>query len=179
MIVRRLLFLLIFASITLSSCSFIGDDKADGAITPIENPDLVLTNATYTLGQSGEHPLFITGTKMTIWEKDHTAYLEDFTFYQLDEKGERSLTGKAKNAKVDTEKKTCSLTGDVTMQETEHGYKIVGEDIFFDSETQNVTGNGQIVVDFDGGHIEGSDFQADLKKGVFLFGKIGQGSVDK
>ena len=58
----------------LTSCSFISGDQ-DSSVAETR-PDIVLIEAEYTLGQSGENPIFINSSRMTFYSSDSRALTE-------------------------------------------------------------------------------------------------------
>ena len=70
----------------LASCSFVSDDGEEHA--KLATPDIILEDAEYTLGQSGENPIFIRSSHIEFYSKDERAVTESLTFVQYNEDGE-------------------------------------------------------------------------------------------
>ena len=61
----RRIFWIIAASLLIASCSFVTDDGTEHE--KLVTPDIILENATYTLGQTGEPPIFITSSRIEFY----------------------------------------------------------------------------------------------------------------
>ena len=65
---RRILWV-ITVSLLMASCSFVSDDETEHE--KLVTPDIILENATYTLGQTGEPPIFIKSSRIELYSDDN------------------------------------------------------------------------------------------------------------
>ncbi len=170
---KIVIFLLIL--LLSSSCSFREEGEKTAAI---ETPTLMLEKAKYTLGQEGEHPVIIFGDKITIWELNDKALLENITFTQLDEEGNTILSGKADSADINIKTKYSVFSGNVEIEENRNNYYIKSSKIVYDIDNQHLTTAEEITVTFPDGSIVGKGLEANLKTNTFKIGTIDKGELN-
>lgn len=171
------LVLVVLSILLFTSCTF--SSKEDGEVGPkTVVPDIILENAVYTLGQKDEMPIIIEGDKITFYSKDNRAELEAFTFYQKDEAGNIVLEGSANNGIINTKSKTMELSGNVRLSKLDEGMEILSEALFFDSDREEASADGKVVVKSKEGAFKGEDFKGDLKNMVYSFAKMEDGNID-
>jgi LPS export ABC transporter protein LptC len=160
----------------LLSCSVAQETDPDAPVS--EEPDILLTDATYTLGRSGQRPVTVTARTIAIYLKTDKAVLEDLTFEQPDETGTTDLSGSAAMATVDTESNDASLQGTVRIDKRSEQFSVEAENLFWDEEEQllQTEPDGRATVRFDEGNVlSGTGFSADLDQGVYEFASLDQG----
>ena len=171
---RKLLLLILAAAILLSSCSFSrGED--DEAQEKGEYPDISLTGARYTLGQSGERPVYIESSRMLLYSKDSRAVVEDVTFISYDEEGNPSVEGSADHGDIETDTKRMMLEGNVKLRASDGNMTIEADTLMFDSENGEVEADGDVLVSSDDGTFRGTGFRGDLKEEAYAFRTISEG----
>ena len=170
------LFIILFVFI-LVSCTFSSKDDGEAGPKTVV-PDIILENAVYTLGQKGENPIVIEGDKITFYSKDNRAELESFSFYQEDEDGNVVLEGSADKGLINTKNKTMELEGNVRLAKLDDGMEILAESLFFDSDREEASADGKVVVKSKEGAFKGEDFKGDLKNMVYSFAKMEDGNIE-
>ena len=133
---KRILFLLIFILLFLSSC------KKDGGTVAGDNserekgiyPDIILENAEYHIGEDGSDPVYLKAGKITFYSKDGYALTEDMEFLSKDDEGNITISGSAGNGWIDTEGSSMNLSGGVVFKDEERNMKISAENLIFDRE---------------------------------------------
>ena len=170
------LFIILFVFI-LVSCTFSSKDDGEAGPKTIV-PDIILENAVYTLGQKGENPIVIEGDKITFYSKDNRAELESFSFYQEDEDGNVVLEGSADQGLINTKNKTMELEGNVRLAKLDEEMEILAESLFFDSDREEASADGKVVVKSKEGAFKGEDFKGDLKNMVYSFAKMEDGNIE-
>ncbi len=158
----------------LPSCSFKSEEAKSAAI---ETPTLVLENAKYTLGQEGERPVVIYAKKISIWELNNKAKLEEITFTQTDENGAITLSGKADSADINIKTKYSVFNGDVEIEEKTNNYFIKSSKIVYDIEKEHLETEEALIVTFPDGEVKGKGLDADLRTNIFNIGKIEEGEL--
>ena len=169
---RRILWV-ITVSLLMASCSFVSDDGTEHE-KPV-TPDIILENATYTLGQTGEPPIFIKSSRIELYSDDNRAITEALSFIQYNDDGEIRLEGSADSSEIDTESKVMKLDGNVRLAENESGMMIEADTLMFDSENDEVTADGNVKVVSDDGEFEGTGFAGDLLLSSYSFASIEKG----
>ena len=157
----------------LSSCSFRSGDEEEHEKAVL--PDIILEGATYTLGQSGERPVYIESSRMTLYSKDNRAVVENISFISYDEDGNPSLEGSAGHGDIDTETKKMNLSGDVTLRAADGDMMIEAENLIFDSENEEIEADGEVRVSSEDGTFAGTGFRGDLREEAYSFRTITEG----
>lgn len=165
--------LLVLLLALLCSCSFIDEDSSEHEKAKL--PDIVLIDTSYTLGQSGENPVYIASDRMELWSSEDRAETGRISFYQLDENGEVSLSGRADRAEIDTETKVIRLSGNVLFLKSGSDMRIEAEELVFDSEGEELSAEGTVSVSSEDGTFVGSGFTADLVSSTYAFKAITKG----
>ena len=168
---RKLLPLLM--ALLLASCSFVNDDGERSE--KIKVPDIILEGARYTLGQSGESPIFITAREMVFYSAEERATAEDMSFVQYGEDGNVTLEGRADHADIDTGARSMDLSGGVRLEQSRDGMLIEAESLFFSSSTEEVEAEGPVYVRSDDGEFSGTGFKGDLREDAYSFQSIEKG----
>ena len=156
----------------LTSCSFTSDD---GEHEKGVYPDMILYGASYTLGQSGENPIFIDSAEMALYSKDSRAVVEDISFVSYDDEGNIALEGSAEHGEIDTEEKTMDLSGSVRLSHRDGNMMIEADMLFFDSGSEEIEADGHVHVSSDDGVFTGTGFKGDLREEAYSFNTIEQG----
>lgn len=169
----RKAFILAFMILTLSSCSFITDD--DGEHEKAILPDIILENSTYTLGQSGEKPVYIESSRMTLYSKDNLAVVEDISFISYDDEGNPSVEGSAGHSEINTETKVMNLSGGVRLRASDGDMMIEAESLIFDSDKEEIEAEGDVSVSSEDGTFTGTGFRGDLREEAYSFTTISEG----
>ena len=164
--------ILLFTAL-LVSCSFVTDDEGEHEKAVL--PDIILENSTYTLGQSGESPVYIESTEMTFYSKDNRATVENISFISYDEEGNPSVEGNAGHAEINTETKTMNLSGNVRLRSSSGDMMIEAENLIFDSENNEIEADGDVSVSSEDGTFRGSGFRGDLREEAYSFQVITEG----
>ena len=157
----------------LASCSFVSDDGEEHA--KLATPDIILEDAEYTLGQSGENPIFIRSSYIEFYSKDERAVTESLTFVQYNDDGEIRLEGSADSSEIDTGSKVMNLSGNVRLTENDSNMMIEADTLMFDSENEEMTADGHVKVVSSDGEFKGTGFAGDLKMDAYSFTTIEKG----
>ena len=101
-------------AVSLVSCGKIGESS--NSTDEEELPDMVMTDASYTFGESGRRPVIMSASKITIYSsKADKTVLVDIKFRQEGKNNEIEMEGKCNYAVV-TEKNTkAELHGDIHL----------------------------------------------------------------
>ena len=169
---RKILPLLLVA-LFLSACSFVSDDGERSE--KIAVPDIILEDAKYTLGQSGESPILITSSRMVFYSKDERATAEDMSFLQYDDEGNITLEGRADHADIDTGDRSMLLSGTVRLVQHRDGMRIEAEELYFSSSTEEIEADGTVRVQSADGIFSGTGFKGDLREESYSFRSIEEG----
>ena len=166
-------FWVVIVSLLLASCSFVSDD---GTVhEKLVTPDIILENAAYTLGQSGESPIFIKSSRIEFYSKDNRATTEALSFVQYNDDGNVRLEGSADNSVIYTESKRMELEGNVKLSENDSGMMIEADTLIFDSVNVEITADGHVRVVSEDGEFEGTGFAGDLMTSSYSFASIEKG----
>ncbi len=158
-------------SLILASCSFSSDEEVhEKGVYPM----MVLRGARYTLGQSGENPIFIESAEMAVYE-DSRATVKEITFISYGDDGEAALEGKADSGEIDTDKKTMNLSGNVSLRRSEGNMEIEADTLYFDSAEDIIEAGGRVYVSSDDGVFTGTGFRGDLREDAYSFTSIEKG----
>ncbi len=159
--------------ITLFSCS-----SKENATIPLgeqELPDMVLEQAQYTLGMSGEDALIMNAKTMTVYKSEKGTILEDVHFRQDSEDG---LEGSCDIATLDEAGEKATLSGNVTIYRQSDNLTINASSIEWDNKEKSLKSTGEVAVSYeDGTQIVAEGFSALLDKNDFEFGKILEGVI--
>lgn len=168
---RRILPIILIA--LLASCSFVSEEKEKSE--KIARPAIILENAEYTLGQSGENPIFIESTLMSFYSAEERATAENLKFIQFDDEGNPSITGSADYADIDTSARTMDLSGHVSLEQHGSNMHIEAESLYFDSSSSEIEAEGDVRVSSDDGIFSGTGFKGDLREDSYSFSSIKEG----
>ncbi|MBO5769817.1 MAG: LPS export ABC transporter periplasmic protein LptC [Spirochaetales bacterium] len=161
----------------LTSCTFSSkEDQEKGEKTAV--PDIILEKAEYLLGQSGENPIIIYGDKITFYSKDNRAELDKFSFVQKADDGSIILEGSADGGLINTKTKTLNLEGNVILRKVDEGMEIISDNLIFDSENEEASADGKVMVKSKEGNFSGEDFKGDLRNMVYSFSKMEDGNIN-
>lgn len=167
---KRLIPLLL---ILLASCSFVqerGEEPEKQA-----RPDIILEGARYTLGQSGEAPIYIESDRMTFYSEAERATAENLSFIQYDEEGNITLIGRADYADINTGDRSMDLTGSVVLEQQRSGMRIEAEELSFSASTDEVVADGDVYVESEDGIFTGTGFRGDLREDAYSFRNVKEG----
>ena len=157
----------------LASCSFVSETEEKQEKE--KYPSIILENADYTLGQSGENPIFIKSALMTFYSEDERATAEALSFVQYDDDGNAAITGNADFADIDTNARSMDLSGNVTLEQHRTNMHIEAETLFFDSVSSEIEADGDVLVSSDDGTFSGTGFKGDLREDIYSFSSIKEG----
>ncbi len=164
---------LMIVLLLLTSCSFRQGDEGEHEKAVL--PDIILENSTYTLGQSGERPVYIDSSRITLYSHDNLAIVEDISFISYDEEGNPSVEGSAGYGEIETDTKRMNLSGNVRLKATDGDMMISSENLIFDSENETIEADGDVSVSSDDGTFRGTGFRGDLREEIYSFSTIGEG----
>ena len=177
---KRILFLLIFILLFLSSCK-----KDEGTVVSDNSerekgiyPDIILENAEYHIGEDGSDPIYLKAGKITFYSKDGYALTESMEFVSKDEKGNITISGSAGNGWIDTEGSSMNLSEGVVFKDEERNMKINADNLIFDREEDTIVADGRVMVESEEGSFIGRDFKGDLRTGVYIFSEIEEGELN-
>ncbi len=156
----------------ITSCSFVSDDGSEREAE--ERPEFILENVEYTLGQSGESPIFIKSSRMTFYSRDNRAITETFSFEQRDG-GEVKVSGQAGYGDINTNTKVMDLKGGVSIHDLTNDMLIEAEELTFDSENSEIYASSDVYVKTSDGEFRGSGFSGDLRMDTYSFDIIKEG----
>ncbi len=153
-------------------------EKETAQSIDIALPDVILEEASFTLGQEGENPLFIEGEKLEFYLNEDVVYVSNISFRQLDDNENLFITGSAGYGKINTETKMAELSAGVELAKVDEELNIRADSITFDSENSIVECPGSASISFNGGIIEGGNLSADLKKNTLEIEVIQKGELE-
>ncbi len=169
---RKLIYLAAII-LLLSSCSFRSGEEEEHEKAVL--PDIILENSTYTLGQSGERPIYIESSRMTLYSYDNQAIVENISFISYDEDGNPSIEGSAGHGEIETDTKRMKLTGSVRLRASDGDMMIEADNLMFDSENEEVQADGNVRVSSEDGTFSGTGFKGDLREETYSFETIQEG----
>jgi len=164
----------------LVSCS--AEQGVPKSVQMKEQPDIQLSNATYTIGRDAENPITIQAFSISLYLKTNKALLEDITFEQQDQQGQVDLTGSAEKATVDTENYNVQLQGSIKISKKTENFTIETENLSWTNDSQLLQSDEKspVYVSFnDGDTISGTGFSGNLKEGIYEFSSIEKGVLGK
>ncbi len=166
---------LLLLMIVLTGCARNSGASSSEAAEDIALPDVTLLESSFTLGQDGQNPLYITSGVLELTLDENKARAGRISFYQNDDEGKTFITGYADRADIDTGTKVVELYGNACIEQLEDGLSIRAEEMTFDSETQKVESVSSVSITFDGGRITGKDLSADLNASTLEMREIEEG----
>lgn len=169
--------LLLLILLSLISCSEESNSE-ETTVQDIARPDIMLTGASFTLGQESENPLFIEGATLSFFMNEDTVYASDITFNQKDDDGNIFISGRAGYGIINTETRRADLSLGVELVQHRDGLSISAEDLIFDSENQMVESTKDVSVVFSDGRVRGRNISVDLKASTFEIMTIDEGEID-
>ena len=173
-------FFLLLLVILLISCSEkeketdSGEEKKEKGIYP----DVILNEASYSIGDEDSGPINVEAGKITFYSKEGIAYVENMVFSTLGDEGNEKISGSAGDGKIDTEGKKMELWGGVVFMDKERNMKIEGERLIYDTEEDTIVADGPVVVESEEGSFRGRDFKGDLRTGTYTFSAIEEGELN-
>ncbi len=136
---------------------------------------MVLKQAQYTLGMTGEVALIMNAETMTVYKSEKGTVLEDVHFRQDSEDG---LEGSCDIATLDETGEKATLSGNVTIYRQSDNLIINATSIEWDNQKRSLKSNGEVLVFYeDGTQIIAEGFSALLDENDFEFGKILEGTI--
>ena len=166
---------LILLIIPLISCSF--SDKNEERKEKAVLPTLILENAQYVLGQQGEKPITINSKTIEFYDNDNLAIIKDFYFEQRSGE-ETTLEGQAEYGRLNTYSKNLELNGNVRLVQKKENMEISADSLSFNTDKEEISADGFVMVKSKDGVFQGSGFFGDLKEQVYSFSTIEEGSID-
>jgi len=170
---KKILLLLIIP--LLFSCTF--SDENSTQHEKESHPTLILQNAKCVIGQNGENPIEVEGTKIEFYSDDNIAMISKLSFKQKDENGNVSIEGKADYCKMDTYSKTMNLDGNVSLVQSAQNMEIKADSIYFDLNGEEISADGFVIVKSEKGDFSGHGFHGDLKEETYSFESIEEGTI--
>jgi LPS export ABC transporter protein LptC len=171
---------MILALLLFTSCSVEQGTVSYGQIS--EQPDIQLSNATYTLGRDTEEPIIVQAASISLYLKTDVALLEDITFVQKDQNGKIDLTGSALKATVNTKTYDAQLQGKIRISKTGEDFTIEAENLSWENDNQLLQSDTDfpVFISFDTGNtIWGTGFSGNLKEGTYEFSSIEKGVLSQ
>ena len=168
--------LILLTLLILISCT----DKETSSATESKDlalPDISLKDASFTLGQSGENPLFISGESIEFYMSEDKVYVNNISFTQLDDDGNLFISGSAGYGIINTENKRSDLSKGVNLIQHRDELEISAESLVFDAEKQTVDSPKEVNISFGDGSLKGSNLSADLKSSTFELMSIEDGEL--
>lgn len=160
------LFTVLLLCILLSSCN----RKIQAPEEKQKYPDIILENASYAFGRSGDHPITFNAKKVTIF-KDSTE-LEEVVF----DSPEAFLSGNCNRVKVTDDNTKATLEGNVRLVKSDDDIIIVCEVLDWDNDKGLITCDGEVEVTYGNGtYIRGSGFTGQTEKNGYSFTAITEG----
>lgn len=174
---KRLLPILLVLTV-LVSCS--GNESGDegGTTGAVIYPDLVMENTSCQVGRSDGSPIVLNAGKMTLYSSDGYALLEDFSFRCVGEDGGTETEGKAEKGSIELDGSSIELIGTVSFSSPGDNMYIEAENLVYNSDTDEITTKGRVVVNSDEGEITGYDFKGDLRRSAYSFSEIENGDFN-
>lgn len=163
-------------ALLLISCTF--NEESPEKKAKAKLPSIVLDNATYVLGQRDQQPIDIVARKITFYSDDNNAILEDFSFQQKDDDGVVVLEGSALYGNINTSSKVMNLNGDVNLRQSSQNMEIEADELMFDSENEEISSTGFVMVKSENGSFSGYGFNGDLIEQAYSFESIEQGTIE-
>lgn len=157
----------------LPSCSFISED--DGMHEKAIHPDIIMENSTYTLGQSGQNPVYINSSRITLYSKDDLAIVENMSFRSYDDEGNIAIEGEAGHGEINTATKVLKLSEGVSLKASNGDMMIEADNLIFDSENEEIQADGNVRVSSEDGVFTGTGFKGDLREEAYSFAAITEG----
>lgn len=170
---------LLFA--TLTSCSRNPDGDVVGGTEEIpigerELPDMVLSEAKYTMGRPGESALVLQARTMTVYKDSKGTVLEDVVFRQ---EGEGGLEGSCESATIDEKGEKATLSGNVRIKSANEDLTIEAQDVEWDNGAMTIKADGEVSIEYgDGTKVLAEGFSAVLDEDDFEFGRIIRGTIE-
>lgn len=166
---------MILALLLLVSCSATQEPAVHTPST-IDEPDIRLTDAIYSLGRSGERPITIRAKTISVYLKTDRAIFEELSFEQADGAGQVDLEGVADRAEANTDNYDLDLIGNVLVKKRSEQFSVEAERLSWDDEEQLLQSEGPATVRFDGKNmLSGTGFSADVRRGVYEFASLEKG----
>ncbi len=162
-------FLILFAV----SCSRAGFEKA---VTDEDLPDMILTDASYTLGKPDRTPLRMQAGKIIIYNERNRTVLETPVFTQnAKDSDEVELEGSCLRAEsFDNEKVT--LEGNVRIVKKSDNVVIECDNLIWDDKTSSLSTDGIVSLSYkDGTKMTARGFKALLDSNTYEFDVILEG----
>lgn len=173
----RILLASLFSFSVLLLCA--GCSKAGTDSIPIgeqELPDMVLHDATYTLGQPSEKPMVMKAATIEIYSSSRGTMLADVSFTR-----EGELSGSCSTAAVSQDNDHAVLSGNVVMTVTagtSDPVTIEAENLVWDDSTSSVWTTDEVSLTYaDGTSIKAIGFSAVFTENLYEFSQILEGRI--
>ncbi len=161
--------------IPLISCTFSENNNESHEKAVL--PSLILENATYQLGQSGENPISINSARITFYSDDNSATIENFSFQQIDDDGNIAIEGRANHGELNTNTKAMNLEGEVVLMQLKEEMEIEADSLYFSPEDEEISSNDTVVVKSKSGDFAGTGFFGDLREQTYSFVSLDKGAI--
>ncbi len=166
-------FFSLFLMLCAASCSRAGLEKA---VTDGELPDMIMTDASYTLGKPDRTPLRMQAGTITIYSERNRTVLETPVFTQkAKDSDEIELEGSCDRAEsFDNERVT--LEGNVKVLKKSDNVTIECDNLIWDDKTSSLTTDGLVSLSYkDGTKMTARGFKALLDSNTYEFDVILEG----
>ena len=162
----------------LASCGKV--NESSGSTEEEELPDMIMTDASYTFGESGRRPVIMSASKITIYSsKADKTVLVDIKFQQEDENKEIEMEGRCNYAVVTENNSKAELHGDIHLFKKTDNFSIICNDLIWDNDKQTIHTSGVVSVVYeDNTKMRARGFSAQLDENIYEFETILEGSYN-
>lgn len=167
------LFFSLFLILCTVSCSRAGLEKA---VTDEELPDMIMTEASYTLGRPDRTPLRMQARTITIYSERNRTVLEEPVFTQKAKDSEEiELEGSCKRAES-FDNENVTLEGNVRVMKKSDNVTIECDNLIWDDKTSSLSTDGLVKLSYkDGTRMTARGFRALLDSDTYEFTEILEG----
>jgi len=162
--------------LTFSSCS-----KADVPAPAYEGdlPDMIMTNASYTLGKPDRTPLTMNARQITVYNGNSRTILENPSFSQKAKDSDMiELRGSCDYAQS-TDNSSVSLSGNIRIFKNTDNVTIECDTLLWDDEQRMMSTPGIVRLSYpDGTYITARGLTASLDSNLYEFEEIIQGRFE-
>lgn len=170
-IVKSLVLLVLL--VVFCSCN-IKDDK-NIPLAEQELPDMILKDATYTLGKPNEEPLTMKARSITIYNNEKGTLMDDVSFTSGNK-----LQGSCDKASVSSDSNKATLEGNVKIFKNDDNISIQAQSLRWDNDKMTIDTDGEVFVSYeDGTQIRAKGFAAQLDINLYEFSEIIEGRFEE
>lgn len=161
--------------ILLSSCSFINKESQN--TSTIEHPDLILTNAKYSVNLSKDTKISFIASTIEFYNKKDLSYIEDVNFSVLNVNNEIIAEGFSNEIEVNTKSNNLYLSGNVTIDIKNPQLNIKCDKINWNNKNNTLNTDKEVFIKSDYGLFKGIGFSANLDTRYFEFKELKNGEL--